>query len=89
MLHILSNAVKYSHVDGTVKISVCETQELPNGYSVYRFDVEDNGIGIDSDALTRIFEPFERVKTRLSVEYTVPVWDLPYLKSTLTRWAEI
>ncbi len=62
LLHILSNAVKYSHVDGTVKISVCETQELPNGYSVYRFDVEDNGIGIDSDALTRIFEPFERVK---------------------------
>lgn len=33
------------------------------GYVMYRFEIEDNGIGMTSDFVGRIFEPFERERT--------------------------
>ena len=64
--HIVNNAVKYTGDGGNVSVSVKETKQLPNGYSVYSFDVADNGIGISAEALPHIFEPFERVKNTTS-----------------------
>lgn len=62
LTHIVNNAVKYTDKGGRVDIVARETQELPNGYSVYEISVEDNGIGIDKDSLVSIFEPFERIR---------------------------
>ena len=62
LMHLLNNAVKYSNFGAKTHIAVTEVQDLHNGYSVYRFDVIDNGIGIDSNALKHIFEPFERIR---------------------------
>lgn len=62
LTHLVNNAVKYSNYGGTARIAASELQDLHNGYIVYRFDVIDNGIGIDANAIDHIFEPFERVK---------------------------
>jgi len=63
---IVSNAVKYTPINGSVKIIVRETRQLPNGYSAFEFCVEDDGVGIDEAALEKIFEPFERVGSTTS-----------------------
>ncbi len=70
LTHIVNNAVKYTDVGGRVAVAARETQELPNGYSVYEISVEDSGIGMDEDNLAHIFEPFERIRnTTLSGEF--------------------
>lgn len=62
LTHLVNNAVKYSNYGGTVRIVADETQDLHNGYSVYRIDVIDYGIGIDAKSIEHIFEPFERIR---------------------------
>ena len=60
--HIVNNAIKYTDKGGNVNIVARETQQLPNGYSVYEISVEDDGIGMDEESLAHIFEPFERIR---------------------------
>jgi signal transduction histidine kinase/CheY-like chemotaxis protein len=53
LINLLSNAVKYTEA-GTITLAV--------RYSgvVAEFSVSDTGIGLDTEELTRVFEPFER-----------------------------
>jgi signal transduction histidine kinase/CheY-like chemotaxis protein len=56
LINLLSNAIKFTdcgHVSFQVKYR----------YQVAQFTVEDTGIGIHSDDLERIFQPFERART--------------------------
>lgn len=53
--NVLSNALKYTQ-QGSVHFSVSYRNQ------VAEFTVKDSGIGIDNDALERIFSPFERVR---------------------------
>lgn len=62
LTHLANNAVKYSNYGGKALLKVIETQDLHNGYSVFCFEVIDNGIGIDANSLEHIFEPFERIR---------------------------
>jgi signal transduction histidine kinase len=52
--NLLNNAVKYTE-RGQVGISACETE---HGVEV---TVTDTGIGIESEAFARLFQPFERL----------------------------
>lgn len=62
ILHVLTgNALKYNKKNGKIELSVTEKQQDRSIYT-YSFVVKDTGIGIGSDALERIFEPFEREK---------------------------
>lgn len=56
--HLLDNAVKFTE-RGTIAVHVDMdlTPSLPQGVRV-RFSISDTGIGIASDACTRIFQPF-------------------------------
>ncbi len=60
--YLVNNAVTYTKNDGKVDIILTESEKLPNEYAVYRFIVQDTGIGISKDFLEHIFEPFEREK---------------------------
>lgn len=72
LAHLAKNAVKYTLKGGTVSITAEETRRLSGDYAVYRFVVEDTGIGIGRDFLPHLFEPFEREKntTQSGVEGT-------------------
>lgn len=62
IMYLVNNAVTYTNPGGRVSISASEEEELPNDYAVYRFVVEDTGIGISPDFLEKVFEPFSREK---------------------------
>ncbi len=56
LINLLSNAVKYNRDGGKVTIDSVST---PGGF--VRIQVNDNGLGITGDELSKLFEPFERL----------------------------
>jgi signal transduction histidine kinase len=60
LFNLLSNAVKFSPQGGLVAIScnLVPAPESPIGYDTVRIDVTDEGVGIASDELQRIFVEF-------------------------------
>jgi len=62
LLHLVGNAVRYTGNGGSVRVSVTEHGAPTRDYAAYCFRIEDSGIGIDPEYLSKIFEPFERRK---------------------------
>jgi PAS domain S-box-containing protein len=58
LMNLLSNAIKFTD-RGHVKLTVALLQKLDNKAKL-KFSVEDTGIGIQKDRLTKIFESFEQ-----------------------------
>ncbi|HKQ43886.1 MAG TPA: ATP-binding protein [Rhizomicrobium sp.] len=54
LINLLSNAVKFSRDGGTITMSLTETAEA------VRMAVQDEGVGIAADVLSRIGKPFEQ-----------------------------
>ena len=67
LLNLLSNAVKFTRPGGRVTVRCTELAEphpgvLPAGHGPWAaIEVEDTGIGIAPENLTRVFEPFTQV----------------------------
>jgi len=59
MLNLLSNAIKYTPEGGTVSLSV-EIIDPPQNGMTRRLIVEDNGIGMSEEYLTKLYEPFSQ-----------------------------
>ena len=57
--NLLSNAIKYSHQEGRIKIRA----EIDRTGNYLQVSVEDNGIGIASEHIDKIFDRFYRVET--------------------------
>ncbi len=60
LLNILSNAVKYTGREGFVMLSLCDTPSQHENVANLTICVEDNGVGMSEEFVTRLFEPFER-----------------------------
>lgn len=58
--NLVINAIKYSHEDPVVDISIYNT--VKNGKPTVCIDVRDNGQGIPQDEIDKIFEPFYRAR---------------------------
>jgi two-component system, sensor histidine kinase and response regulator len=58
--HLIANAIKYRRVGVPPRIHLRAVREGP----AWRFDVEDNGIGLDPQYANRIFQLFQRLHAR-------------------------
>lgn len=57
LLNLLSNAIKYTPRGGVVSLRISEIDQPTDGRT-RRIVVEDNGIGMSPEFLTRLYEPF-------------------------------
>lgn len=60
MMNLISNAVKYTHEDGSIHLQVDELPCEKPGYGTFRMTVSDNGIGMTPEFLEHIFDSFAR-----------------------------
>ncbi len=63
LLNILSNAVKFTPVGGSIYVRVTEKPCLRDGYATYEFRIKDTGIGIDKEFQEHIFDSFARERS--------------------------
>jgi signal transduction histidine kinase len=53
--------VKFTHVGGvTLRAQALPAADTLPGHVMLRFEVQDSGVGIESDQVERLFEPFEQ-----------------------------
>lgn len=62
MINLLSNAIKYSPKGGNVTVRI---KRFENNI---RYEVEDQGLGIPEEALSKLFDAFYRVDSSLTAE---------------------
>ncbi|MEO7215257.1 response regulator [Mucilaginibacter sp.] len=67
LMNLLSNAIKFTD-RGTVKLKVALLQKIGDKVQL-KFSVEDSGIGIPADRLSRIFESFEQAEDDTASKY--------------------
>ena len=63
LINLTSNAVKYTPAGGKIRFRVNQIGQVTDGKTVFRFDVEDNGIGMSEEFQQHLFEAFSREKT--------------------------
>ena len=72
LLNIVSNAIKFTPVGGTVSVRVSEKPCALAGYTTFEFRVKDNGIGMSKEFQEHVFDSFsrERSSTKSGVKGT-------------------
>ena len=58
LVNLVGNAIKFTHADGNVKFMIDFVTE--NEKPLLRFQIKDDGVGIESDQLDLILQPFEQ-----------------------------
>jgi signal transduction histidine kinase/DNA-binding response OmpR family regulator/ABC-type amino acid transport substrate-binding protein len=81
LVNFLSNAIKFTKF-GTVKLSASIVQSTDNTIEVH-FEVRDNGIGMTSDQIARIYEPFSQADSSTTRKYGGTGLGLPISKSMI------
>ncbi len=59
-VNLISNAIKYTNDGGWVKVRCNQIGKAENGYGLFQYTVEDNGIGMSSEFQKHVFEEFAR-----------------------------
>ena len=62
LLNLISNSIKYTQPNGHISLTIQEYPANAASVSCYKFIVADTGIGMDTDFISRIFQPFERAE---------------------------
>ena len=58
--YLTNNAIRYNKNDGKISLTIKESDEILEEYTIYQIVIQDSGIGISQDFLEHIFDPFER-----------------------------
>jgi len=81
LLNLLSNAVKFTD-EGEVNLTLNVISETDSEITV-GFEVKDSGIGITSELISNIYEPFMQADTSITRKYGGTGLGLPITKSIL------
>ena len=60
IFNIVSNAIKYTPACGHIWYRFEQVSELPNGRTLYKWTIQDDGIGMDANFVQHAFERFSR-----------------------------
>ena len=60
LINILSNAIKYTPENGSVKMDITELPKINANFARLKFTVTDNGIGMSEEYRKNLFKPFTR-----------------------------
>ena len=63
LLNIVSNAIKFTPVGGTISIRVSEKPCDMKQYTTYEFRIKDNGIGMSEEFQKEVFDSFTRAQS--------------------------
>ena len=69
MSNLISNAVKFTLYNGSIKVRARQSRVSQSGYARFEFEISDNGIGMSEDFMRRMFEAFEREDTSTLTGY--------------------
>ena len=64
-INILGNAVKFTAAGGSISFRMHQNPCAVKGYGTYEFSIKDTGIGMSSEFMEHLFEPFERESSTL------------------------
>ena len=67
VVNLLGNAVKFT-TNGGVIMTVAMEKNLPGGVGL-RFEIRDTGVGIDQEAISRLFRPFSQADASTTRRY--------------------
>lgn len=68
LINLLGNAVKFTPELGAIDFHIIR-QERKNGKTLLQFVVQDTGIGISSEFMAKIFQPFEQASLDITRQY--------------------
>ncbi|MDR2345862.1 MAG: response regulator [Planctomycetaceae bacterium] len=68
LINLIGNAIKFTPVKGQIRLDISEFSHDQDSITL-QFSVTDNGIGISSDFLDRMFKPFEQADNTISRNY--------------------
>jgi len=83
LFNLVSNAFKFNHLKGKVELKIRLDRE-ENGYHFVEISVKDTGIGIPSDKINSIFNPFIQVSNDTSRKYGGTGLGLAVIKKIIT-----
>lgn len=66
LFNLVGNAIKFT-ADGTIEIRA--KRERREGRDCVAFEIEDTGIGIEQDAIDRLFSPFVQANALIATQY--------------------
>ncbi|UQZ88139.1 hypothetical protein C4J81_02490 [Deltaproteobacteria bacterium Smac51] len=68
LINLLGNSVKFTPERGTVEFHILK-KDRKDGKTLLQFIVRDTGIGISTDALDAVFQPFEQAGGHITRQY--------------------
>lgn len=80
ILNLLDNSIKYNKPGGSVLCS-CKVVNVQDDTVVYRFIIEDTGIGMTPEFLEHIFEPFAQASDDARSTYQGTGMGMPIVKA--------
>lgn len=68
LINLIGNGVKFSNPGGNVTLGVTE-KDVKDGSSLVYFEVTDNGIGMELEKFSGLFNPFEQANASINRRY--------------------
>ena len=87
LMNIISNAVKYNHAGGEVRLGCREKPSADPETAQIEFTCADTGIGMSEEFQKHVFEPFAQDGILLDRNMAVPVWVCRLRKVWRRKWA--